>query len=228
MVWRVKSVTLWVGVNLLSTQALAQDIWAVPGQTAAETQASAAAAAEAPRAPEATAGEASEAAPSAADEAVDSSLAEGSYGERVLHGLRQLVLRDFDGALSTLRAAAQLEPASPAAYCHLGEAQIGRADWIEARAAFDSCGRFAELSRDERYTTLALVGAARVAELSQVSLNERRDMYVRLAASSASAAAKELATARLAVLDRLIALEAEYDGVRRRIAQRQTAKQTKR
>ncbi len=146
-----------------------------------------------------------------------------SYSERILAGLRQIVLRDFDGAIATLRGAAQLEPATPRAFCHLGDAQLGRTDWNEARAAYETCARFAALAKDGRHATLAAVGLARVAELSRQSLAERRDAYVRLEAATSDAAAKTMAAGRLAVLDGLIAMDADYVQVRQRIAERAAA-----
>jgi hypothetical protein len=147
----------------------------------------------------------------------------GSYSERVLAGLRQIVLRDFDGAIATLRGAAQLEPAAARAFCHLGDAQLGKADWAEAKAAYETCARFAGLAKDPRHTTLAAVGMARVAELSQQSLAERRDAYVRLEAGTSDVAAKTMAAARLAALDGLVAMDADYVQVRKRIADRAAA-----
>jgi hypothetical protein len=144
----------------------------------------------------------------------------GSYAERVLAGLRQIVLRDFDGAIATLRGAAQLEPAAAVAFCHLGDAQLGKADWAEAKAAYETCGRFAALGKDSRYATLAAVGNARVAELSQASLADRRDAYVRLESATSDNAAKIMAAARLQALNGLVALDADYVQVRKRIAER--------
>jgi hypothetical protein len=138
----------------------------------------------------------------------------------VLTGLRQLVLRDFDGAIASMREAAQMQPAAPAAFCHLGDAQLAKGDWGEAKAAFESCARFAGLSKDARHTTLALVGLARVAELSKASLAERRDAYARLAAATDDPAAAALATSRLTVFDGLVATDKDYVGVRERIAAR--------
>ncbi|MFT3923695.1 MAG: hypothetical protein QM778_14280 [Myxococcales bacterium] len=133
------------------------------------------------------------------------------------------MLRDFEGAIATLRGAAQLESANPRAFCHLGDAQLVKADWQEARAAYETCARFAALAKDPRYATLAAVGSARVAELSQASLADRRDAYVRLEAGTSDAAAKTMAASRLAALDTVIAMDTDYVQVRKRIADREAA-----
>ncbi len=160
------------------------------------------------------------AAPAEAKSGAESETPGGRYAERVLGGLRQIVLRDFDGALATLRAAAQLEPASPAAFCHLGDAQLGKENWAEARAAYESCARFATLAKDARYATLAAVGNARTAELSKASLTERRDAYLRLSAATSDGPAKAMAQERLGVLEALLANEPAYVEVQKRIAER--------
>jgi hypothetical protein len=147
----------------------------------------------------------------------------GSYSERLLAGLRQIVLRDFEGAIATLRDAAQLEPANARAFCHLGDAQLGKADWAEAKAAYETCARFAALAKDPRYATLAAVGSARVTELSQQSLSERRDAYVRLEAGTSDTAAKIMATSRIAAFDGLVVMDNDYAVVRKRIAEREAA-----
>jgi|GEM_PF-4663878 len=218
-------------VALVGSSASAQDIWgtrtseekaASPASTPAPRSAVTAApaigttTATTPEAPQASA----PAAPAVKAPELDPN---GSYSERVLAGLRQVVLRDFDGAIGTLRGAAQLEPSNPSAFCHLGDAQLGKADWAEAKAAYDTCARFSALARDARNATLSAVGLARVAELSQQSLVERRDAYVRLEAGTSDTAAKTMAAARLAALDTLIALDTDYVEVRKRIAEREAA-----
>jgi hypothetical protein len=206
---------VWV---LGSSSGSAQDIWGTqtkPGATEAAAQPVRGQAEPAAASPEAPASLPAVAAPE-----LDPN---GSYSERVLAGLRQIVLRDFEGAIATLRGAAQLEPANARAFCHLGDAQLGRADWSEARAAYETCARFASLAKDQHYATLAAVGLARAAELSQLSLAERRDAYVRLDATTSDVAAKTMAAARLAALDGLVAVDADYAQVRKRIAERAAA-----
>jgi hypothetical protein len=202
---------------LVGSQAAAQDIWG----TRPANEKSAPAASSSPRTapvPEAAAPEAPASLPPVAVAELDPN---GSYSERILAGLRQIVLRDFDGAISTLRGAAQLEPASARAFCHLGDAQLGKAEWLEAKAAYETCGRFAALAKDARDATLAAVGAARVAELSQLSVTERRDAYVRLEAATSDAAAKTMAASRIAALDGLVVMDSDYVLVRKRIAERE-------
>lgn len=196
----------------------AQDIWAAPtsssqGSQAAPVSSADSQAAHAPTEPVPVSGQARTAGGFEADGAV-------RYAERVLAGLRQIVLRDFEGALVTLRAAAQLEPASPAAFCHLGDAQLGKENWVEARAAYEGCARFAALANDVRYATLAAVGNARATELSQASLSERRDAYLRLSAATNDGAAKAMAAGRLGVLEALLVAEPDHTDVRKRIADR--------
>lgn len=206
-----------LGTTLLSglaSGAEAQDIWAAsPAQHSENIQA-----------PVGTKPSDGSAAPTAQQAGA---VAGAGYAERVLQGLRQIVLRDFEGALVTLRTAAQLEPALPAAFCHLGDAQIGRENWLEAKAAYEGCARFSALAKDDRYGTLAAVGSARVAELSQAPLAERRDAYIRLSAATQDNTAKAMAQGRLGVLEALTASEADYVGVRKRIADREAKQNVK-
>jgi hypothetical protein len=214
---------LWLAGGLASAApAAAQDIWATPPETSSQTSPPPSPAAAPAQEPS---GDAEQAAPAPVAPVILEPNA--TYAERVLAGLRQIVARDFDGAIATLRAAAQAEPSAPLAFCHLGDAQLGKADWPEARAAYETCARFAALAKDGRALTLAAVGAARVSELSQQSATERRDAYLRLEAGASDSAAKVMAATRRATLDGLVALEADYAPVRKRIAEREAAKAAK-
>jgi tetratricopeptide (TPR) repeat protein len=144
-----------------------------------------------------------------------------SYDARVLYGLRQVVLRDFEGALATLRAAAQAEPGLPAAYCHLGAAQFEKGDLAEARAAYESCARFARLGSVGRYMSLAYVGLARAVERAEdTSPSERRDAWLRARDGAADDPTRALATARIRGYEAVLAREAAYVPVRERCAAR--------
>lgn len=218
------SLRVFLGAGLLAAlagpPASAQDIW---GTQPAPERSTPAAAPRTPRTaqvPEAATPEAPASLPPVVVPELDPN---GSYSERILAGLRQIVLRDFDGAIATLRGAAQLEPSSARAFCHLGDAQLGKAEWMEAKAAYETCARFAALAKEPRYTTLAAVGTARVAELSQQNLSERRDAFVRLDAATSDTAAKIMAASRIAALDGLVAMDTDYALVRKRIAEREAA-----
>jgi hypothetical protein len=150
--------------------------------------------------------------PQAAGEADD-------YGATVLSGLRKAVLRDFDGALATLRDAASREPARAEAFCALGDVELAKNDVNEARAAFQTCSRFALSAGDARMIALALIGEARVFE-REGDKHEEREAWKRVSAAAAIEHAKTLADTRIAALDAVLALDAEYEAVRTRIAQR--------
>lgn len=216
------SLRVFLGAGLLAaligSQASAQDIW---GTQPAPEKAAPASTQRTPRAAQTPTAATPEAPASLPPVAAPELNPNGSYSERILAGLRQIVLRDFEGAIATLRGAAQLEPSSARAFCHLGDAQLGKADWAEAKAAYETCARFATLAKDQRYTTLAAVGTARVAELSQQSLGDRRDAYVRLDAATSDTAAKTMAASRIAALDGLVAMDTDYVQVRKRIAERE-------
>lgn len=141
------------------------------------------------------------------------------YGASVLNGLRKAVQRDFEGALATLREAALREPARAEAFCALGDVQLAKDDVGEARAAFQTCSRFASSAGDARMIALGLVGEARVFE-REANRRDEREAWKRVATGASLDHAKALAEARIATLDIVIALDADYEGVRTRIAER--------
>jgi Flp pilus assembly protein TadD len=147
-----------------------------------------------------------------------------TYEARVLLGLRQIVMRDFAGAVETLRKAARMEPKSPAAFCHMGDAQLEQGVFAEATAAYESCARFAGLE-DPRYAALANVGLARTVEKKSSDLAEEREAWVRARDAIAEPAAKAMAEARIAVYDGALAREKSHEAVRRRIVEREVAQE---
>jgi tetratricopeptide (TPR) repeat protein len=198
----------------------AQDIWATPEQAKPNAQAKPPAAETKVVPPKPAA-----AAPTQAGfETV--ALEAQTYEARVLLGLRQIVLRDFDGAIATFRRAAQLEPNQPQAFCHLGEAELQKGDNKEAKLAFDSCARFATLQGDARYATLAVLGVARMIERSNAELKDKRDAWARARDGSGEGPARAMAEARLAMFDAALAREKDYEGVRRRIVEREVARES--
>src|SRR5688572_9512832 len=90
----------------LAGTAEAQDIWATTPETPAAPKEEPKPEAPAPVAPETPRYE-------------TVALEAQTYEARVLLGVRQIVMRDFAGAVETLRKAARLEPKAPAAFCHL-------------------------------------------------------------------------------------------------------------
>jgi tetratricopeptide (TPR) repeat protein len=204
------------GSLLLASSAQAQDIWATP-----DAQKPAGGPAQPTPAP---------AQPAPAEPAKQRfetvALEAQTYDARVLLGVRQIVLRDFDGALATLRRAAQLEPNSPAAFCHLGDAQLERNDLPEAKAAYETCQRFAGVAAEEHYATLALVGLARTLERTKAEPKELRDAWSRVREGTGEERARALAADRIEKYDAAIAREAAYAGVRRRIVERDVIRES--
>jgi ATP/maltotriose-dependent transcriptional regulator MalT len=148
------------------------------------------------------------------------------YRASVASGLQKAVMRDFEGALGSLREAALREPAHADAFCALGDVQLAKGDLTEARAAFQTCSRFALASGDARMIALGLVGEARVFE-REGNKREEREAWKRTETAAVLENAKALAVARIAVLDAALALEADYEGVRTRIAQRKARSEKK-
>lgn len=208
---------LVLGLGVGVAPAAAQDIWGTPQPGQPATPATPAPE-PAPAAPEA---------PAPAPQRFETVALEAhTYEARLLLGLRQIVLRDFDGALATFRRAAQLEPNAPAAFCHLGDAQLEKGDLAEARAAYETCARFAGVASDARYTTLALVGQARVLERSKVELKEVRDGWLRARDGAGDERGKKMAGERLAMYDAALAREESYAPVRRRIVEREVIRES--
>jgi tetratricopeptide (TPR) repeat protein len=194
-----------LATSMVSTAA-AQDVWATPR---AQGQAPTAP----PTAP---------AAPGASSASAAQAVSSASYEAMVLAGVRATVLRDFDGAIATLREAGQREPARPEAFCALGDAQLGKEDFAEARAAFGTCERFAQTSQDDRTLAVAMVGQARAFE-REGNRREEREIWQRLSLTVGLESARALAKARLTVLDAMLKLDADYETVRLRIAGRKDA-----
>lgn len=145
-------------------------------------------------------------------------VAPDTYEAAVLLGTRQIVLRDFESALKGLRAAATRDASRPEAFCHLGDAQLAQGDIPEARAAYESCQRFATTEKNVRYVALSLVGLARTFE-HEKKPKEERDVWQRAATETTDEAARALAQARISVLNFIIEQEAAYVAVRARIAE---------
>ncbi len=181
----------------------AQDIWATPEQQNPPPK------------------EASEPARPALD---PDALEAQTYEARVTLGIRQIVLRDYDGAVQTLQRAAQLEPKAAPAFCHLGDAQLERGKLPEAKTAYETCARFSGLE-NQRYMVLAQVGLARVVEKGQGDVNEKRAAWVRARDAVNEPAAKGLAEARIAAYDAAITREKAHEAVRRRIVERDVARE---
>jgi tetratricopeptide (TPR) repeat protein len=218
---------LLLGLGGSVAPAAAQDIWGTPDPAQPATQPVAPATQPAAPATEPAAQPAPAEAPAPAPQRFETVALEAhTYEARVLLGLRQIVLRDFDGALATFRRAAQLEPSSPAAFCHLGDAQLEKGDLAEARAAYETCARFAGVASDARFTTLALVGQARVLERSKVELKEVRDGWLRARDGAGDERGKKMAGERLAMYDAALAREASYAPVRRRIVEREVIRES--
>jgi tetratricopeptide (TPR) repeat protein len=181
----------------------AQDIWATPEQQKPAQQ------------------PAAEAPPPALDGAA---LEAQTYEARVMLGIRQIVMRDHDGAIQTLRRAAELEPKGAPAFCHLGDAELESGKLAEAKTAFETCARFAGFE-NERYMVLAQVGLARVVEKGPGDVSEKRAAWVRARDAMNEPAAKGLAEARIAAYDAAITREKAHEAVRRRIVERDVARE---
>jgi len=154
------------------------------------------------------------ASPDAAQEAAPT-----SYDGAVLAATRKIVVRDFAGAIAMLRGAATREGSRPEAFCRLGDAQLVQGVLDEARAAYESCARFAGVELSGHPLALALVGLARVSEHENKPEDERA-AWQRVAATVKEPAALSLAQARLLVLDALLAQASAQAQVRARIAER--------
>jgi tetratricopeptide (TPR) repeat protein len=147
--------------------------------------------------------------------------APATYDGAVLLGTRKIVLRDFESALKELREAASRKAARPEAYCRLGDAQLANADVPEARAAYETCLRFAQKEQDPHQLALALVGLARSFEREHKH-QEARDAWQRVVTSAKDDAAQALAQARISVLDVVLKQQEAYVTVRARIAERES------
>lgn len=183
---------LVAGLSLIASSASAQDVWTTPGAPGAVDVSSTPVVIE-PAAPD-------------------------TYDAAVLLGTRKVVLRDFEGALTVLRAAATRDTSRPEAFCRLGDAQLAQGDISEARAAYESCQRFAKAEQNAHQMALSLVGIARTFEREKKS-KEERDTWQRLAAEASDETARALAQARISVLNVIIEQEAAYVAVRARIAE---------
>lgn len=142
-----------------------------------------------------------------------------TYEAAVLAGTRKIVVRDFDGAIVALREAATSEGSRPEAFCRLGDAQLAAGVLEEARAAFETCARFAGTELTSHQLAVALVGLARVTERENKPKDERY-AWQRVLSATRDAVAVNLAQGRLLVLDALLAQESAQAQVRARIAER--------
>ncbi len=214
-------------VALLSTLCVpalcaAQDIWATPDPNAPPATPTTPAPSATPPAAAPTSAPPTPAPPPAATPPAarpSTPKVAASYTEMDLAGVRKIVIRDFDGAIAQLRAAAEKEPARPEAFCHLGDAQLEKADLSEARIAFQSCARFAQASRDDHFLAVALTGEARVLGL-EGKRKEEREAWQKLATAVSDEPGRALGQGRVKALDAVLALDADYEAVRRRIADR--------
>ena len=142
-----------------------------------------------------------------------------TYEAVVLSAARKIVLRDFGAALSELRDASSREPARPEAYCRLGDAQFAQGDMQEARAAYESCVRFASTGQNPHELALALIGLARIFEQIHKNRDERQ-AWQRVLTSAKDEGAQAMAQARLLALDATLTQSDAYVIVRKRIAER--------
>jgi tetratricopeptide (TPR) repeat protein len=204
-----------LGVPALSA---AQDIWAAPDPNAPSAAPTTPAPSATPPAAAPTSAPPTPAAKPPAARPSTSKVA-ASYTEMDLAGVRKIVIRDFDGAIAQLRAAAEKEPARPEAFCHLGDAQLEKSDLSEARIAFQSCARFAQASRDDHFLAVALAGEARVLGL-EGKPKEEREAWQKLATVVSDEPGRALGQGRVKALDAVLALDADYEAVRRRSADR--------
>ncbi len=149
-----------------------------------------------------------------------------TYDADVLAATRKVVVRDFAGAIAALRAAASREASRPEAFCRLGDAQFVQGDFGEARAAYESCQRFATADQSGHEAARAAVGLARVLA-AENKPEEERAAWQTIATTSREALAVTMAQGRLAVLDALIKQEIAYKVVRARIAERASAAHAK-
>lgn len=146
-----------------------------------------------------------------------------TYEASVLAGTRKIVVRDFEGAIAALRESATREGSRPEAFCRLGDAQLALGVLEEARAAYESCARFAGTELTNHQLAVALVGLARVTERENKPKDERF-AWQRVLSATRDAVAVNLAQGRLLVLDALLAQESAQEQVRARIAERAAAK----
>ena len=184
-----------LGLALCAGSASAQDVWATPGAPGGV--------------------DVSTVAPAVVLEAG----APASYDAAVLLGTRKIVLRDFEAALKVLREAASRSASRPEAYCRLGDAQLASQDVPEARAAYETCLRFAKTEQHAHQLALALIGLARSFE-QEHKTQEERDAWQRVVTSAKDESAQALAQARIAVLDVVLKQQESYIEVRARIAER--------
>lgn len=145
--------------------------------------------------------------------------ASGSYDAQVLEGTRKIVVRDFAGAVALLRDVASRQGSRPEAYCRLGDAQLGAEVLDEARAAYQSCERFATTDQNTHHVALALVGQARVFERENKP-KEEREIWQRVALTVREPAAVTWAQGRLLVLDAILTQAGAQEQVRARIVER--------
>lgn len=190
-----------LGLALCAGSASAQDVWATPGAPGGV--------------------DVSTAAPAVVLEPE----APATYDAAVLLGTRKIVLRDFEAALKVLREAASRSASRPEAYCRLGDAQLASQDVPEARAAYETCLRFAKTEQNSRHLVLSLVGIARTFERENKT-QEERAAWQRVATTEGDEAARALAEGRLAVLDAVLKQKEAYVVVRERISERAKAAPT--
>lgn len=142
------------------------------------------------------------------------------YLSSVRAGLGQTVARDYAAAVAELSRATKLQPQRPEAYCGLGEAQRLLGEPVDALASYRSCARFAAATGNKQLKAAGLVGEALVAESDRGRRAEARDAWQRVLADTDNAAARTLATARVAAIEAVMQLDQRYEAVRKRIRER--------
>ena len=139
-------------------------------------------------------------------------------------GLRLAAAGDLDGALASLRDAAQLDAAQPETHYYIGEIQRLRGELDQALESFQTAVRNAQRARQPAWQARGMQAIADTLERQPDKLAEAREAwmtYARFADGNREMASPEIARARMQAIDVATEQEIAYVGVRERIAARE-------
>ncbi len=152
--------------------------------------------------------------------------APSAYQQAVQNGVRLVLARDFEGAITALRQAVQAEPSNPEAYYFIAEAQRMKGDLTEAVEAFRTALRMAEQANNNRFKARALQGVADSLEQIEGRTDDARTAwgaYGTFADGHRDVSFPDVGRARIAAMDAVAEQERAYVEVRRRIHDREEA-----
>lgn len=149
-----------------------------------------------------------------------------AYQQAVQNGVRLMLARDFDGAITALRQGVQAEPSNPEAFYFIAEAQRMKGDLTEAVEAFRTALRMAQQANHNRFQSRALQGIADTLERIDGRMADAREawtQYSTFADTHRDVAFPEIGRSRIEAIDAAAEQERLYVDVRQRIHDREEA-----